>query len=112
RVLEEEAGVIFAPSSILYGENISRLLCNKRNEVLKIIDYLYSDANVFLFRKHALAMIFKDSKKDRITDSDVLEIRKLYSSGKYSQREIGELYGVSGSHVGFIVNKKVYKHVK
>lgn len=52
-----------------------------------------------------------DHKNAKITEPIVLEMRKLYSDGVYSQRQIGEIYGVSQAHVSDIVRGGYWKHV-
>ena len=47
----------------------------------------------------------------RFTENDILEIRKRYEKGE-TQKAIGESYGVSQSHIGFIVRRKMWAHVK
>ena len=45
----------------------------------------------------------------KLTYADATEIRRLYDSGNYTQRELGEVYGVQHSHISSIVNLKVFK---
>lgn len=42
----------------------------------------------------------------KLNDRQVLEIRSLYATGKYLQREIAALYGVRENHISRIVNGK------
>jgi len=41
--------------------------------------------------------------------SDVKEIRKLYSSGEYTQRQLAEQFGVSRKTISNVVNRKTWK---
>lgn len=43
--------------------------------------------------------------KSKITENDVREIRDLYASGLFYQRELGVLYGVSQTMIGNIVRR-------
>ena len=46
----------------------------------------------------------------RHTTEEVLEIRRLYSTGNYSQREIAEMFGLSSGGVRSIVTRKSRKY--
>ena len=48
----------------------------------------------------------------KLTDKQVKEIRRLYHEEHKSQRIIGELFGLSQSAIGHIIQGKTYKHVK
>lgn len=47
----------------------------------------------------------------KLTADDVRNIRALYAEGELSQRQIGELYGITQQHIGHIVNHKTWKGV-
>ena len=47
----------------------------------------------------------------RFTESDILRIRERYEKGE-TQKAIGESYGVSQPHIGLIVRRKLWAHVK
>lgn len=47
----------------------------------------------------------------KLTDANVVEIRRLYATGLYIQQELADKYGVHCSIIGFIVNRKIWKHV-
>lgn len=46
-----------------------------------------------------------------LTTADVLEIRRLWSTGKYRQWEIANKYGLSRPQVGKIVRRGSWKHI-
>jgi len=54
----------------------------------------------------------EDTSWNRLTKTDVLEIRRLYRSTDLTQRELGERFGVSQSSVSNIVNFKEWKHLE
>ena len=67
--------------------------------------------------KHAYDIGLIDNKGEncvtsKLTKKDVIEIRKTYKTGNYTQKEISEAWGVSRSQIGFIVNRKRWKHIK
>lgn len=41
----------------------------------------------------------------KLTDSDVIEIRKEYRRGNISKRELAEKYGVCAAHIGDIIKR-------
>lgn len=45
-------------------------------------------------------------------DKDYPEIKRLYSTGKYSQKTLGEMYGVAGAHISRIVNNNYHGEYK
>lgn len=47
----------------------------------------------------------------KLTVDQVKELRKLYKTGKYSQSELGRIFGVSGSTVCQIVHRKLWKFI-
>jgi len=46
-----------------------------------------------------------------LTEGDVINIRSLYADGKYSQRQLGKIYGVTYQSIGSIVRRKSWKHI-
>ncbi|HBD95461.1 MAG TPA: hypothetical protein DC057_14930 [Spirochaetia bacterium] len=47
----------------------------------------------------------------KVTERQVVEIRNKYSTNKFSQRELGEKYGLSSSMVGEIIRGNFWKHI-
>lgn len=47
----------------------------------------------------------------RLTENDVLLLRKMWESGGYLQRELGVMFGVSSEHVRAIIARKVWKYL-
>lgn len=47
----------------------------------------------------------------KLTEDVVREIRRLYATGEYSYRELGDLYGVSRDTIGDVVTRKSWYHV-
>lgn len=48
----------------------------------------------------------------KLTEQEVKEIWKLWCSGLFTQKEIGEIYGVCNQNISCIVNGKTWKHIK
>lgn len=47
----------------------------------------------------------------KLVEDDIHEIRQLYSTGMYRQKDIGDAYGIHQVHVSDIVNRKTWSHV-
>lgn len=47
----------------------------------------------------------------KLLDDQVLKIRELYKSGKYTTYKLAEMYSVHRSTISYIVNNKTYKHL-
>ena len=47
----------------------------------------------------------------KLTEGDVIEIRRRYAEGGVTQRQLGRLYGVSQPHICGIVNRVKWKHI-
>jgi hypothetical protein len=47
----------------------------------------------------------------KLDSEDIYDIRRLYATGKYTQREIAKEFGVSRTRIGHIINHKTWKHI-
>lgn len=47
----------------------------------------------------------------KLTESEVVEIRKLHKTGNYSQAHLCTMFGISPTHMSRIINRSVWKHV-
>lgn len=46
-----------------------------------------------------------------LTDGSVRKMRKLYSTGKYSERKLAKMFGIDKGHVSRVLNFKLWRHV-
>lgn len=46
-----------------------------------------------------------DDRRAKLSENQVLEIKKMYDKG-FTQKEIGEIFGVRQNTIGYIVSKK------
>ena len=49
--------------------------------------------------------------QSKLSENQVLEIRRLHETGEYSQRGLAKMFGVSFQHVSDIVNRKKWQHI-
>ena len=83
---------------------------NRTNNRLSNLEVVTTDEN----NAYSLENVLKAHKREtrthtgnaKITADDVHEIRSLYKTGKYTQKELGKEYGIKRSAVGDIVNYK------
>ena len=47
----------------------------------------------------------------KLTEAEVIEIRRVYALGKYSCRQIADAVGVETTAVNRIVNRRTWKHI-
>lgn len=48
----------------------------------------------------------------KLTENDVLEIKRLYKTGKYTYKQIGESFNIEHTAIYRIMHGKSWKHVK
>lgn len=47
----------------------------------------------------------------KLTEQQVLEIRELYSTKNYTQKELGKKFGIRQFQISRIINNKLWKHI-
>lgn len=61
--------------------------------------------------RHIKRYFGEDNHRAIVTEEVVLKIRQLHSTGKYRYKDIGEMFGVHASVVGYIVRRQTWRHV-
>lgn len=61
--------------------------------------------------KHGTSLVGIKHPKAKLTEESVTEIRRMYATGKYYQKEIGEMFEVDKDHISNIVLRKSWKHI-
>jgi hypothetical protein len=114
KLIHRLVGEIFLPNP----ENkpqINHIDGNKLNNHISNLEWCTSSHN----NKHAYQIGLKkpiDTKgqkngNSKLTQQQVLEIRELYSSGNYSQKELSKKFQVGTVQIHRIVNNKLWKHI-
>lgn len=52
------------------------------------------------------------NQMSKLTNDDVLEIRRFLTEGRLTQGEIGQIFGISSRNVSHIKNRKRWEHVQ
>lgn len=52
-----------------------------------------------------------DRPTNKLTEEQVVEIRDKYSTGRYTQRQLGAEYGVDYGGVGRIIRRDTWRHI-
>ena len=85
---------------------------DKSNNSYSNIEWCTRSQNMTHAIKMGLAKRFGENcGTSKLTESDVLKIRKTYSSGGVSQSEIARDYKVTPSAIYYIVKNKTWKHI-
>lgn len=53
----------------------------------------------------------EDQGLSKLTEVEVIQIRNLYSSGGYYQRELADMFNVSRQHISALCKKECWKHI-
>jgi len=66
--------------------------------------------------QHAVDKGLKDDKgskngNSKLSEKEVLNIRRLYKTGDYTYPDLGKMFGVDQTVIGKIVNRKLWKHI-
>jgi hypothetical protein len=89
---------------------VNHLDCIKTNNFVWNLEWVTSLENNNHAWKNGLFGIHM--KRIKLIKLEVIEIRKKYDTGNYSQRQLAKEYNVSESLIGGIIRYKVWKHIK
>lgn len=107
------AGAFIGPCPI--GLEVNHIDGDKLNNASTNLEYCTRSEN----EKHSLRLglrkpfhkIGQEHPRAKLTEKDVRQIRRLYSSGKYSQSEIGKMYGMKQCSIQHITKRRIWKHI-
>jgi len=86
----------------------------KDNRAINLEWVTRSENNYHSYRKLGRKAIVKQGEEQwhsRLKKEDILNIRRLWSTGEYTQKEIGEKYNLLQGSVSNIVRLKSWKHI-
>lgn len=47
----------------------------------------------------------------KLTEKDVIDIREMFNSGKYSRIELSKMFSVTPENIGCIISRRTWKHI-
>lgn len=85
---------------------------DKINNYYKNLEYVTKSEN----QKHAFRLGLQrrdgeNNHRSKITNRQVIEIRKLYKTGKYYHREIAKKFNIAETQIGRIIRKQSWKYI-
>jgi hypothetical protein len=85
---------------------------NKKNNCISNLEWVTRQENVNHSVKNGLHNL-KGSRHpaSKLKESEVLRIRELYKDKTFTQTELGEMFGVTGEMVSYIVRRMNWKHI-
>lgn len=85
----------------------------KLNNNSENLEWVTNTENIKHAYKNGLINTAKGERhaQSKLTKEQVLEIRKIYSKGGLTQKQVGEKFGIDQTHVSDIVNKKSWSHI-
>lgn len=105
------AGAFIGPRP--YRRQVNHKDCNKRNNHYSNLEYVTCRENLLHAMKNNLTRYCRGEKSNghKITEKMVLEIREIYSTGNFSQKELAKKYGIKEPAVSHIINRRNWKHI-
>lgn len=82
---------------------------NENRQDNRIGNLMIVSASEHVSKHNSVSQLGSKNSNAKLNEQKVFEIRKLYATGDYSQKQLGDLFGVSRSNIGFIVNRNWWK---
>lgn len=83
----------------------------KTDNRVENLEWVTRKENIDHSIENGLTKIGSDSTSSKLKDNQVLEIRELFSSQKYSYSELGRMFNVDGAGIGRIIRGETWKHL-
>lgn len=85
----------------------------KSNNAVFNLEYVTRQGNMQHAVKNGLAAISHGmyNNMSKLNDIKIIQIRRKYIDGNYTQKELGKEYGVTQGAIGHIVHNRRWKHV-
>lgn len=120
KIIKENRGTVFmihrlvAIAFIPNPENkpqVNHLDGNKQNNRVENLAWATASENVAHSHKIGLCRVGERHYKAKLTEADVLEIRRRYYAGEASQNAIAHELGMDSSTISDLVQGKTWKHL-
>lgn len=100
------------PTGSRRGEwTVDHLDFDKTNNRVDNLEWVTSEENFRRYVDRGTVKRGAAHPSAKLTDDDVREIRRLYATGQFTQRELAEQYDVSPSRVSTIIRREGWSHV-
>jgi hypothetical protein len=83
----------------------------KGNNLPSNLEYVTAQQNIDHAKSLGLMPLGEEMGQCKLTNEEVLEIRKRYATGKIYQSTLAGIYGVTQGLITKIVNRKNWKHI-
>lgn len=103
--------VAFAGGLDLLDKEVNHINGDKLDNRLLNLETVSPNENKLHQRKNGLYSKGKKHHNTRLTEHDVVQIRWLYSTGKYSQGKLSEMFNVHVSGINRIIKRENWKHI-
>lgn len=93
-------------------KEVNHIDCNKLNNNIMNLEWTTRKENLQHSYDNGLKREHEKHGMAKLTKNEVLKIRKLYKSKKYSYRQLSEMYNVSMSCISMIVTNRNWRNLK
>lgn len=103
---------MFKPISDMNVKQVNHIDGNKKNNNISNLEWCTSQENTI----HAVKLGLRNDKGEhnyfhKLFENDIIKIKEMYSTGKFTQKELGRIYNVHEETVGKIIRGVLWKHV-
>lgn len=95
------------------GHEINHIDFDRTNNRLDNLEYVTPKQNNAHSAARRLEAVARGEANgySKLTANDVQEIRRLYATGSYTHKQLGDMFGISKSNTGCIIRREAWKHI-